>query len=310
MMRRIVMEKEYNGFETTVLNEHYSVAGAYAATADRIMTEKEAEDIDALSRDSKKIVRYQGKDEKIYYGIVEGDTILQLLNDFAEITNGTFTYDGTKVLLADVKLLVPVEPSKIVNFGWTFAGHAKETGGKANLKEPFLFLKPQSALIAEKETIYLPPIDLTNKVELEGEVALVIGKSGKNIPEEEALSYVFGYTVFNDVTARDLTKSDPQFTRGKGFDTFGPIGPWVVTGVDPTHLRIVTTLNGEVVQDGNTSEMSLSIPFLISWVSKIMTLEPGDVLALGSPSGTCPMKSGDVVTVEVEKIGKLTNYVK
>jgi len=304
------MEKEYNGFETTVLNEDYSLADAYAATADKIMSKKEAEDIDVLSRDSKKIVRYQAKDEKIYYGIVEGETILQLLNDFAEIANGTFTYDGNKLLLADVKLLVPVEPSKIVNFGWTFAGHAKETGGKANLKEPFLFLKPQSALIAEQETICLPPIDLTNKVELEGEVALVIGKSGKNIPEEEALSYVFGYTVFNDVTARDLTKSDPQFTRGKGFDTFGPIGPWVVTGVDPTHLRIVTTLNGEVVQDGNTSEMSLSIPFLISWVSKIMTLEPGDVLALGSPSGTCPMKSGDVVTVEVEKIGKLTNYVK
>jgi 2-keto-4-pentenoate hydratase/2-oxohepta-3-ene-1,7-dioic acid hydratase in catechol pathway len=310
MMRRIDMEKEYNRFETTVLDEHYSLDDAYAATADRITTEEEAEDMNALARDSKKIVRYQGKDENIYYGIVEGETILQLLNDFAEIANGTLTYDGTKVLLSDVKLLIPVEPSKIVNFGWTFAGHAKETGGKANLKEPFLFLKPQSALIAEQETICLPPIDLTNKVELEGEVALVIGKSGKNIPEEEALSYVFGYTVFNDVTARDLTKSDPQFTRGKGFDTFGPIGPWVVTGVDPTHLRIVTTLNGKVVQDGNTSEMSLSIPFLISWVSKIMTLEPGDVLALGSPSGTCPMKSGDVVTVEVENIGKLTNYVK
>jgi 2-keto-4-pentenoate hydratase/2-oxohepta-3-ene-1,7-dioic acid hydratase in catechol pathway len=304
------MEKEYNEFETTVLNDHYSLADACVAETDRITNKNEIEDADVLARASKKLVRYQGKDENIYYGIVEGETILQLLNNFEEIANGTFTYDGTKVLLADVKLLIPVEPSKIVNFGWTFAGHAKETGGKANLKEPFLFLKPQSALIAEQETICLPPIDLTNKVELEGEVALVIGKSGKNIPEEEALSYVFGYTVFNDVTARDLTKSDPQFTRGKGFDTFGPIGPWVVTGVDPTHLRIVTTLNGKVVQDGNTSEMSLSIPFLISWVSKIMTLEPGDVLALGSPSGTCPMKSGDVVTVEVEKIGKLTNYVK
>lgn len=304
------MEKVYNEFEITTLNEHDSLADTCTATADRIIATQEIEDMNALARDSKKIVRYQDKDQNIYYGIVEGETVLQLLNNFAEIANGTFAYDGTKVLLADVKLLIPVEPSKVVNFGWTFAGHAKETGGKANLKEPFLFLKPQSALIAEQETICLPPSDLTNKVELEGEVALVIGKSGKNIPEEEALSYVFGYTVFNDVTARDLTKSDPQFTRGKGFDTFGPIGPWVVTGVDPTHLRIITTLNGEVVQDGNTSEMSLSIPFLISWVSKIMTLEPGDVLALGSPSGTCPMKSGDVVTVEVEKIGKLTNYVK
>jgi 2-keto-4-pentenoate hydratase/2-oxohepta-3-ene-1,7-dioic acid hydratase in catechol pathway len=112
------------------------------------------------------------------------------------------------------------------------------------------------------------------------------------------------------VTARDLTKKDPQFTRGKGFDTFGPLGPWIVTGVYPTNLRIVTSLNGKVVQDSNTNQMSLSIPFLISWISKVMTLEPGDVLATGSPSGSCPMSSGDVVSVEVENIGKLVNYVK
>lgn len=269
-----------------------------------------SEDVGVLLSGSQKIVRYQDKEKNIFYGVVEGETILQLTSDFTEIAAGTATYDGTEVLLSDVTILIPVEPSKVVNFGWTFAGHAKETGGTANLKEPFLFLKPQSALIADQETICLPPLDMTNKVELEGELAVVIGKSGKNIKEEDALSYVFGYTVFNDVTARDLTKTDPQFTRGKGFDTFGPIGPCVVTGIDPTNLRIVTTLNGKVVQDGNTNQMSLSIPFLISWISKVMTLEPGDVLALGSPSGSCPMKSGDVVTVEVEKIGKLTNYVK
>ena len=257
-----------------------------------------------------RIVRYQGKDEKIHYGIIEGERLFQLEGGFAEIAQGVFDYDGIEVLLSDVKILIPVEPKKVVNFGWTFAGHAKETGGTANLKEPFLFLKPQSALIADQETICLPPIYLTNKVELEGEVALVIGKTGKNIKEEDALDYVLGYTVFNDVTARDLTKSDPQFTRGKGFDTFGPIGPWIVTGIDPTNLRIVTTLNGKVVQDGNTAQMSLRIPFLISWISEVMTLEPGDVLALGSPSGSCPMQTGDVVSVEVENIGKLTNYVK
>jgi 2-keto-4-pentenoate hydratase/2-oxohepta-3-ene-1,7-dioic acid hydratase in catechol pathway len=145
---------------------------------------------------------------------------------------------------------------------------------------------------------------------MEGEVALVIGKRCKNIKEEEAMDYVFGCTIFNDVTARDLTKSDPQFTRGKGFDTFGPLGPCIVKGIDPTNLRIVTTLNGKVVQDGNTNQMSLSIPFLISWISQVMTLEPGDVLATGSPSGSCPMKSGDIVVVEVEQIGKLCNYVK
>lgn len=279
-------------------------------SGDMLTAAKKIDGVNSSLEVSQKIVRYQGKDEKVYYGTIEGDRIFQLESGFNEIAQGEFHYDGVELLLSDVKVLIPVEPTKVVNFGWTFAGHAKETGGTANLKEPFLFLKPQSALIADQETICLPPIEMTNKVELEGEVAIVIGKSGKNIKEEDALDYVLGYTVFNDVTARDLTKTDPQFTRGKGFDTFGPIGPWIVTGIDPTNLKIVTTLNGKVVQDGNTSQMSLRIPFLISWISKVMTLEPGDVLALGSPSGSCPMQSGDVVSVEVEHIGKLTNYVK
>src|SRR5699024_8770817 len=133
---------------------------------------------------------------------------------------------------------------------------------------------------------------------------------GKNILEENAMSYVYGCTIFNDITARDLTNSDPQFTRGKGFDTFGPLGPCIVTGIDPSNLRIKTTLNGKIVQDGNTNEMSLSIPFLISWISKIMTLEPGDVIATGSPSGSCVMKSGDSVVVEIEEIGRLSNMVR
>jgi 2-keto-4-pentenoate hydratase/2-oxohepta-3-ene-1,7-dioic acid hydratase in catechol pathway len=259
---------------------------------------------------TQKIVRYQNNNEKIYYGIVENDEILQLTSNFTEIQNNELKFDGVKAKYNEVKILEPVSPSKVINFGWTYAAHAKETGGKANLKEPFLFLKPASSLIPNQGEIILPSSDLTQQVEMEGEVALVIGKRGKNIKEEDALDYVFGCTVFNDVTARDLTKADPQFTRGKGFDTFGPLGPWIVTGIDPTNLRIVTSLNGKVVQDGNTNQMSLSIPFLISWISKVMTLEPGDVLATGSPSGSCPMKSGDVVSVEVENIGKLVNYVK
>lgn len=255
------------------------------------------------------IVRYQKHNDKIYYGIVEDDEILQLSSNFTEIVNNELKYDGVRAKFSDVKILEPVAPSKVINFGWTYAEHAKETGGKANLKEPFLFLKPASSLIPNEGNIILPSSDLTKQVELEGEVALVIGKRGKNIKEEEALDYIFGCTIFNDVTARDLTKKDPQFTRGKGFDTFGPLGPWIVTGIDPTNLRIATTLNGKLVQEGNTNQMSLSIPFLISWVSQVMTLEPGDVLATGSPSGSCPMKSGDVVSVEVENIGKLCNYV-
>jgi 2-keto-4-pentenoate hydratase/2-oxohepta-3-ene-1,7-dioic acid hydratase in catechol pathway len=259
---------------------------------------------------TKTIVRYQNKNDKIYYGIVEDNEILQLSSDFSEIANDELKYDGVRLKYSDVKILEPVSPSKVVNFGWTYAAHAKETGGTANLKEPFLFLKPTTSLIPNEGEIILPSSNLTKQVEMEGEVALVIGKRGKNIKEEEALDYVFGCTIFNDVTARDLTKKDPQFTRGKGFDTFGPLGPWIVTGIDPTNLRIVTTLNGKVVQDGNTNQMSLSIPYLISWISQVMTLEPGDILATGSPSGSCPMISGDVVTVEVEKIGKLCNYVK
>ncbi|GMA65591.1 fumarylacetoacetate hydrolase family protein (plasmid) [Alicyclobacillus fastidiosus] len=259
---------------------------------------------------TQKIIRYQRNDGTIHYGIIEDDEIVQLSSDFSELVNNELKYDGVRAKYSDVKILEPVVPSKIVNFGWTYAGHATETGGIANLKEPFLFLKPTSSLIPDNGEIFLPSSDLTNQVEMEGEVALVIGKRGKDIKEEEALDYVFGCTIFNDVTARDLTKTDPQFTRGKGFDTFGPLGPWIVTGIDPTNLRIVTTLNDSVVQMGNTNKMSLSIPFLISWISQIMTLEPGDVLATGSPSGSCPMKSGDIVTVEVENIGKLRNYVK
>ncbi|MDU2065204.1 MAG: fumarylacetoacetate hydrolase family protein [Sporomusaceae bacterium] len=258
----------------------------------------------------KKIVRYQTQDGQIRYGLIQGEEVFRLAGDFAAMAAGDFSLTGEKILLDAVKLLVPVEPTKVVNFGWTYAGHAQETGGQANLSEPFLFLKPLSSLIATGETISLPPTTLTNKVELEGEVALIIGKRGKNVTEAEALDYVFGYTVFNDVTARDLTKSDPQFTRGKGFDTFGPIGPWIVTDLDPSDLKITTTLNGTIVQQGSTAQMSLSIPFLISWISQVMTLEPGDVLALGSPSGTCPMQSGDEVTVTVAGIGTLVNYVK
>lgn len=258
---------------------------------------------------AKTILRYKYHDQ-IYYGFVEDDEIIELCSTFTDLVNDELNIDGVRVKYNEVEILAPVAPSKIVNFGWTYAEHATETGGRANLAEPFLFLKPPSSLIPDQGEIILPSAHLTKQVELEGEVALIIGKRGKNIKEEEALDYVFGCTIFNDVTARDLTKSDPQFTRGKGFDTFGPLGPYIVTGIDPSSLSIKTTLNGKVVQDGNTNQMSLSIPYLISWVSQVMTLEPGDVLATGSPSGSCPMKSGDKVIVEVEKLGKLTNYVK
>jgi len=256
-----------------------------------------------------KVVRYQNKSGQIYYGLAEDGRILQISSDFGELVNENTEHQGVYVEYSDVKILEPVAPSKVINFGWTYPKHAEETGGQAHLKEPFLFLKPATCLIPNGGSIMLPPRNLTQQVEMEGEVALVVGKRGKNIKEEEALDYIFGCTIFNDVTARDLTKTDPQFTRGKGFDTFGPLGPWIVTGVDPTNLQITTTLNDKVVQEGNTNQMSFSVPYLISWISQIMTLEPGDILATGSPPGSCPMQPGDVVSVEVENIGKLVNHI-
>jgi len=255
------------------------------------------------------IVRYLA-DNQSYYGLRDGNYILQLSSDFLEITKGDLKEDGVVHQYSNVKILEPVQPTKIVNFGWTYAEHAIETGGEAHLKEPFLFLKPLSALISDKEEIVLPDNNMTSQVQLEGEVALIIGKRGKDISEEEAMNYVFGCTIFNDITARDLTRNDPQYTRGKGFDTFGPIGPHIVTGLDPSNLQITTKLNDKTVQEGNTSEMTLKIPYLISWLSQIMTLEPGDVIATGSPSGSCSIQSGDTIEVEVRGIGKLQNYVR
>lgn len=255
------------------------------------------------------VVRY-ALNEQIHYGLHEDNHLKQLAGDFSDIVAGHFNETGIIHQYDEVKVLTPVQPSKIVNFGWTYAEHAREAGGEAYLQEPFLFLKPVSTLIADQEPVILPPYDMTTQVELEGEVALIIGKRGKNIPEEEAMDYVFGCTIFNDITARDLTRADPQYTRGKGFDTFGPIGPHIVTGLDPSKLKITTKLNNKVVQEGNTSEMTLKIPFLISWLSQIMTLEPGDVLATGSPSGSCPMQSGDTVEIDVSSIGTLHSYVR
>src|SRR3954447_6378053 len=146
------------------------------------------------------IVRYQNHSDKVFYGIFDDGEILQLSSNFTEILNNELKYDGIRVKYNDVKILEPVAPSKVINFGWTYSEHAKETGGMANLREPFLFLKPTTALIPDRGEILLPPSNLTRQVEMEGEVALIIGKRGKNIKEEEALDYVFGYTIFNDVT--------------------------------------------------------------------------------------------------------------
>ncbi|HVG24392.1 MAG TPA: fumarylacetoacetate hydrolase family protein [Thermoanaerobaculia bacterium] len=203
-------------------------------------------------------------------------------------------------------LLPPVTPSKIVCVGRNYAEHAKELGNEAP-SEPILFLKPPSALLAPFGTIVRPPH--SQRVDFEGELAVVIGREAKNVAENQWRDYVRGFACANDVTARDLQKKDVQFTRGKGFDTFCPIGPCLVDDLDPADLRVTTRVNGEIRQDGRTSQMIFPIPFLIEFISQIMTLVPGDVILTGTPAGVGPMNAGETVEVEVEGIGILRNEV-
>ncbi|HKR22967.1 MAG TPA: fumarylacetoacetate hydrolase family protein, partial [Pyrinomonadaceae bacterium] len=205
----------------------------------------------------------------------------------------------------EVKLLAPVTPSKVVCVGRNYREHAAELGNKMP-DEPLLFLKAPSAVIASEDRIELPAA--SQQVEHEGELGVVIGKTARNV-EDDPLSYISGYTCVNDVTARDLQRKDVQFTRGKSFDTFCPVGPWVVSDIDPANVTVTTRLNGEVKQHGNTADMAFGVAFLIQYISAIMTLYPGDLIATGTPAGVSRMKHGDVVEVEVSGIGILRNQV-
>jgi 2-keto-4-pentenoate hydratase/2-oxohepta-3-ene-1,7-dioic acid hydratase in catechol pathway len=206
-----------------------------------------------------------------------------------------------------MRLLEPFAPSKIVCVGRNYREHAAELGNKMP-DEPLLFLKAPSALIASGEDIVLP--GASQQVEHEGELGVVIGRVARNIPSgEDPLSYVLGYTCVNDVTARDLQRKDVQFTRAKSFDTFCPVGPWIETDIDPGNVVVQTRLNGEVKQKGNTADMAFPVAFLIRYISEIMTLYPGDLIATGTPAGVSRMKPGDVVEVEVSGIGILRNQV-
>ena len=207
-----------------------------------------------------------------------------------------------------MRLQDPFVPSKIVCVGRNYREHAAELGNQMP-DEPLLFLKAPSAIIASGADIVLP--GASQQVEHEGELGVVIGRIARNIPnDEDPLSYVLGYTCVNDVTARDLQRKDVQFTRGKSFDTFCPVGPWIETDVDPGNVAVETRLNGEVKQKGNTADMAFPVPFLIRYISEIMTLYPGDLIATGTPAGVSRMKSGDMVEVEVAGIGILQNRVR
>ena len=229
---------------------------------------------------------------------------LPVIYNFESLNNPN---EQDALALAEVKLLVPVAPSKVVCVGRNYREHAAELGNKMP-DEPLLFLKAPSAVIASGDQIELP--GASQQVEHEGELGVVIGRTARKLSSsDDPLSYVFGYTCVNDVTARDLQRKDVQFTRGKSFDTFCPVGPWIETDIDPANVAVETRLNGEVKQKGNTADMAFPVAFLITYISEIMTLYPGDLIATGTPAGVSRMKHGDTVEVEVNGIGILRNQI-
>lgn len=248
-----------------------------------------------------KIVRF-AFDKKTGYGILENQAIRTIQgNPF-----GTLRYSGNKLRLNDVRLLAPCVPSKIVCMGVNFRSHAGEVNTKIP-EAPLIFLKPPTAVIGPEDKIIYPA--MSKRVDYEGELGVVIKKKASRVTKESALDFVLGYTCFNDVTARDLQSLDGQWTRAKGFDTFAAFGPWIETEIDPSATSVETYLNGELKQKGNTSDLIYSVPDVVSFISHVMTLLPGDVIATGTPSGIGPMKPGDTVEVKIAPIGTLRNYV-
>ena len=249
-----------------------------------------------------KIVRYR-HDGRDRYGALEGDRIAPLDGTIEALTPAA---GATPLALSAVRLLAPATPSKIVAIGLNYADHAAE-GNRELPKEPMLFIKPSTAVIGPGDEIVYP--SQTANLHHEGELAIVIGKPARNVSPADARGYIFGYTCANDVTARDLQRRDVQFTRGKGFDTFAPLGPWIVTGLDPSDLALETRVNGAVRQKSRTSQLIFNCDYLVSFISQVMTLLPGDVISTGTPAGVGPMKVGDVVEVEIEQIGCLKNTI-
>jgi 2-keto-4-pentenoate hydratase/2-oxohepta-3-ene-1,7-dioic acid hydratase in catechol pathway len=239
--------------------------------------------------------------------MIVGEEVFTLRGD---LNAGDLSLEGVEpsIRLAEAQMLPPVSPSKIVCVGRNYREHAAELGN-AMPEQPLLFLKAPSAIIADGEPVELP--EASGRVEHEGELALVIGRRCSRLPDDEdPLAYVLGFTCLNDVTARDLQRKDVQFTRGKSFDTFCPVGPFVVTGLDPSDLSVETRVNGEVRQSGRTSAMAFPVPYLVRYISHAMTLEPGDLIATGTPAGVGPLGDGDTVEVEVEGVGVLRNPVR
>jgi 2-keto-4-pentenoate hydratase/2-oxohepta-3-ene-1,7-dioic acid hydratase (catechol pathway) len=250
-----------------------------------------------------KIYRFRYR-KKILYGILKEEVLFPIRGSLLR----KFSLDDSPIPISEVILLPPIIPSKIVCVGRNYREHAQELGNQVP-EEPLLFLKPPSAIIGPNQAIIYPP--MSQRVDYEGELAVIIKKKAKNLSDQDNFEdYILGYTCFNDVTARDLQFKDVQFTRAKSFDTFAPIGPCLATGLDPLSIHLKTFLNGQLVQSGNTRNMIFPVPFLIKFISRIMTLEPGDVIATGTPAGVGPMKPGDRIDIQIEGIGTLSNIVK
>ncbi len=246
-----------------------------------------------------KIVRFRANG-RLRYGILVGKTI-------RVIGGRPFNADRVtdeEFAINEVKLVAPCEPSKIVAVGVNYKSHALEMNSQLP-KNPLIFIKPSTSVIGPEDDIVYPPS--SRQVDYEGELGVVIKRKAWRVPEDKAQEYVLGYTCFNDVTARDLQRTDGQWTRSKGFDTFAPIGPWIETDANAASLVIETAVNGKVVQRGNTSDLVFAVPALVSFISNVMTLLPGDVIATGTPGGIGPMQPGDVVEVRIDHIGTLRN---
>lgn len=229
--------------------------------------------------------------------------------EIAEHPFGTPTFTGRSWPLADVRLLAPMLASKVVCIGKNYADHIAEMGGKTGLvpADPVIFLKPNTAIIGPNAAIMLPAN--ADPVHHEGELAAVIGRPCRDVSASRAAENILGYTIANDVTARDQQRQDGQWTRAKGHDTFCPVGPWIVTDIDPSDLDIRTEVNGEVRQHSRTSMMIHDVGAIVEWISAVMTLLPGDLILTGTPEGVGPIEDGDTVSVTIEGIGTLTNPV-
>jgi 2-keto-4-pentenoate hydratase/2-oxohepta-3-ene-1,7-dioic acid hydratase in catechol pathway len=259
-----------------------------------------------------RIARFVVPSGQVMFGLVEGEpgTPADALTVAAltEFPWASVSLTGDRWALPDVRLLAPIFPTKIVGIGRNYAEHAAEMGGEAPAA-PLMFLKPPTSVIGPADAVRLPAE--SNQVEFEGELAVVIGPLGANqVSAGDALATVLGYTVGNDVTARDLQRADGQWTRAKGYNSFCPLGPWIETVLDPTDLAIRTELDGEVRQDSRTSAMIHDVAAVISYVSQVMTLLPGDIVLTGTPAGVGQMKVSQRVAVTVEGIGTLTNPVR